>query len=94
MTDTSAAEWRLPEEPGQDVQAVRVVDTGQRWNRLTALVGHWIVDNPLVVPPPQVLSWPALLAHGRHLVAADHVSIAPIKPHQCVPEPKDVDRGE
>ncbi len=67
MTST---EWAIPAPPAEDVHAVRVVETGQRWNRLpesSPLAGFWIVDNPVAVPPPQVLDWPNLLVHGKRL---------------------------
>jgi hypothetical protein len=66
-------EWALPEPPNVDVQAVRVVDTGQRWNRLVdgPMAGYWIVDNPVAVPPPQCLDWHSLLVHGKRLERAE-----------------------
>lgn len=73
----TAAEWKIPDPPEARVKAVRVVETGQRWNRIDADVevfgGYWVVDNPVTVPPPQLLDWPGLLVHGRHLVECDPV---------------------
>ncbi len=61
------------EAPGDDIRAVRVVATGQRWNRIPdgPMCGYWIVDNPLAVPPPQLLDWKGLLTHGERLVPAE-----------------------
>jgi hypothetical protein len=66
--------YRLPDEPGSEVEAVRVADTGQRWNRIPRshqLAGFWVVDNPVAVPPPHILTWDVLVAHGKHLVDAE-----------------------
>lgn len=64
----------MPQSPGPEIEAVRVVATGQRWNRFPTwhpLDGHWIVDKPVAVPPPQILDWPGLLVHGHHLEATE-----------------------
>lgn len=64
-----AGERRIPAEPGPEVLAVRVVETGQRWERRYAkdqpdrwAGGQWLVEWS------QVLGWAA----GRELVDATH----------------------
>jgi hypothetical protein len=66
-------EWMLPQEPGPEVKAVAVADTDVIWHRLDPqgpLAGYWCVDKAMTAPPPQVLDWPGLLAHAKHVVDA------------------------
>lgn len=74
MIVVARPEWILPTEPDPEIHAVRVLKTGQRWNRLSgpeAFAGMWCVDSPTTAAYPQLLTWPQLLAHGEHLVATD-----------------------